>query len=421
MERETAVYVDLAGAAVPVGTLWTRTRGARQTASFEYAASWLARPDAFGIDPALPPARGPFHTDRPLFNAFTDPAPDRWGQNLMRRNERRRASAERRQPRTLQAIDYLTLVDDRTRLGALRFRDAGAEGGGSGTGFLTTGDRPVPPVVDLPRLLSATTRAIDEEETDEDLRLILAPGTSLGGARPKATVRDTDGHLLIAKFPRRDDEWPVTRWEAAVMDLARAAGIDVAPFRLRCAAGRAVLTARRFDRRQGRRIAFTSALTALEASDHDDQRSYPEIAEFLRREGSAVDRDLRQLWRRIAFNVLVSNTDDHLRNHGFLRAPHGWRLSPAFDVNPVPVDVKPRVHALAIDDFDGAASLETALTVAPRFGMTGRDARAAAAEVGRAVSGWRDAAARHGLTPADVERMASAFDHRDARIAAAGP
>ena len=415
MERETAVYADLAGATVPVGTLWTRTRGARQTASFEYAASWLARPDAFGIDPALPPARGPFHTDRPLFNAFTDPAPDRWGQNLMRRNERRQALIERRQPRTLQAIDYLTLVDDRTRLGALRFRDAG------GGGFLTTGDRPVPPVVDLPRLLSATNRAIDADETAEDLRLILAPGTSLGGARPKATVRDTDGHLLIAKFPRRDDEWPVTRWEAAAMDLAQAAGIDVAPFRLRSAAGRAVLTARRFDRRQGQRIAFTSALTALEAADHDEQRSYLEVAEFLRREGSAVNRDLRQLWRRIAFNVLVSNTDDHLRNHGFLRAPHGWRLSPAYDLNPVPVDVKPRVHALALDDFDGTASLETALAVAPRFGMTGRDARAALAEVGRAVRGWRDAAARHGLTPDDAERMASAFDHRDARIAAGGP
>ena len=412
MERETAVYADLDGATVPVGTLRTRTRGARQTASFEYAASWLARPDAFGIDPALPPARGPFHTDRPLFNAFTDPAPDRWGQNLMRRNELRQALTERRQPHTLQAIDYLTLVDDRTRLGALRFRDAG------GGEFLTTGDRPVPPVVDLPRLLSATNRAIDADETDEDLRLILAPGTSLGGARPKATVRDTDGHLLIAKFPRRDDEWPVTRWEAAAMDLARAAGIDVAPFRLRSAAGRAVLTARRFDRRQGQRIAFTSALTALEAADHDEQRSYLEIAEFLRREGSAVNRDLRQLWRRIAFNVLVSNTDDHLRNHGFLRAPNGWRLSPAYDLNPAPVDVKPRVHALALDDFDGTASLETALAVAPRFGMTGRDARAALAEVGRAVRGWRDAAARHGLTPDDVERMASAFDHRDARIAA---
>lgn len=415
MERETAVFIELAGRTVPVGTLWTRTRGARQTASFQYADSWLARPDAFGIDPALPPARGPFHTDRPLFNAFADPAPDRWGQNLIRRNERRQARMERRQPRTLQAIDYLTLVDDRTRLGALRFRNAG------GGEFLTTaGDRQVPPVVDLPRLLSAATRVIDAEETDEDLRLLLAPGTSLGGARPKAAVRDTDGHLLIAKFPRSDDEWPVTRWEAAAMALARAAGIEVAPFRLRSVSGRPVLTARRFDRRHDRRIAFTSALTALEASDHE-QRSYPEIAEFLRREGSDVNRDLRQLWRRVVFNVLVSNTDDHLRNHGFLRAPHGWRLSPAYDLNPVPVDVKPRVHALALDEFDGTASLETALAVAPLFGMTERDARAAMAEVGQAVRGWRDAAARHGLTPDDVERMASAFDHRDARIAAAGP
>ena len=412
MEREIAVYIDLAGATVPVGTLWTRTRGARQTASFAYADSWLARPEAFGIDPALPPARGPFHTDRPLFNAFTDPAPDRWGQNLMRRNERRQALRERRQPRTLQEIDYLTLVDDRTRLGALRFRSAG--GGGE---FLTTTDRrQVPPVVDLPRLLAAATRAIDADETDDDLRLLLAPGTSLGGARPKATLLDTDGHLLIAKFPRRDDEWPVIRWEAAALALARAAGIDVAPFRLRRVSNRAVLTARRFDRRQARRVAFMSALTALEASDHE-LRSYLEIAEFLRREGNAVNQDLRQLWRRIAFNVLISNTDDHLRNHGFLRAPHGWRLAPAYDLNPVPVDVKPRVHALAIDEFDGTASLETALAVAPQFGMTDHAARAAMAEVGRAVRGWREAAARHGLTPDDVERMASAFDHRDARTA----
>ena len=412
MEREIAVYIDLAGATVPVGTLWTRTRGARQTASFAYADSWLARPEAFGIDPALPPARGPFHTDRPLFNAFTDPAPDRWGQNLMRRNERRQALRERRQPRTLQEIDYLTLVDDRTRLGALRFRSAG-----DGGEFLTTTDRrQVPPVVDLPRLLAAATRAIDADETDDDLRLLLAPGTSLGGARPKATLLDTDGHLLIAKFPRRDDEWPVIRWEAAALALARAAGIDVAPFRLRRVSNRAVLTARRFDRRQARRVAFMSALTALEASDHE-LRSYLEIAEFLRREGNAVNQDLRQLWRRIAFNVLISNTDDHLRNHGFLRAPHGWRLAPAYDLNPVPVDVKPRVHALAIDEFDGTASLETALAVAPQFGMTDHAARAAMAEVGRAVRGWREAAARHGLTPDDVERMASAFDHRDARTA----
>ena len=412
MEREILVFIELAGETVPVGTLWARSRRARQTAAFEYDRSWLARRDAFGIDPALPPARGPFHIDRPLFSAFTDPAPDRWGQMLLRRNERRRAQAEGRQPRTLQAIDILTLVDDETRLGALRFKDAG------GGPFLTSTGRKVPPVVDLPRLLAATTRVIDDRETDEDLRLILAPGTSLGGARPKATVRDSDGRLSIAKFPHRDDEWPVTRWEAATTALARSAGVEVAPFQLRRAANREVFTARRFDRRDGRRVPFMSALTALEASDNDT-RSYLEVAEFLRREGAAVNQDLHQLWRRIVFSMLVSNTDDHLRNHGFLRAPQGWRLSPAYDLNPMPVDVRPRIHALAIDEFDGTASLDTAMAITPMFGIAEREARTIVAEVGRAVSGWREAASRLGIKPDEIDRMASAFDHEDLRAATA--
>ena len=412
MEREVLVFIELAGETVPVGTLWARSRGARQTATFEYDRSWLARRDAFGIDPVLPPARGPFHIDRPLFNAFTDPAPDRWGQMLLRRNERWRAQAEGRQQRTLQAIDVLTLVDDETRLGALRFKDA------AGDPFLTSTGRQVPPVVDLPRLLAATTRVIDDAERSEDLLLLLAPGTSLGGARPKATVRATDGHLSIAKFPRRDDEWPVTRWEAAAMALAQAAGVMVAPFQLRQVSNRPVLTARRFDRRSGRRVPFMSALTALEASDNDT-RSYLEVAEFLRREGAAVNHDLHQFWRRIVFNILVSNTDDHLRNHGFLRGPQGWRLSPAYDLNPMPVDVKPRIHALAIDEIDDTASLDTAMAITPMFGIAEREARTIAAEVGRAVSGWREAAARLGIKPDEIDRMASAFDHEDLRAATA--
>ncbi len=410
MEREILVFIDRAGETVSAGTLWARTRGARQTASFEYDPSWLARRDAFGLDPVLPPARGQFHTDRPLFNAFTDPAPDRWGQTLMRRNELRRARAEGRQPRTLLAVDFLTLVDDETRLGTLRFKEAG------GGPFLTSTGRQVPPVVDLPRLLSAATRVIDANETDDDLRLLLAPGTSLGGARAKATVRDRDGHLLIAKFPRRDDDWPVTRWEAATMALAEAAGVRVAPFQLLQVANSPVFMARRFDRRQGRRIPFMSALTAIEGSDNE-MRSYLEIAEFLRREGLEVNEDLGQLWRRIVFNMLVSNTDDHLRNHGFLREQNGWRLSPAYDLNPVPADVKPRVHALAIDETDGTASFDTAMEVAPMFGMTGQAARATAAEVGRAVRGWRDAAAGIGISANETERMSSAFDHDDLEAA----
>ena len=172
--------------------------------------------------------------------------------------------------------------------------------------------------------------------------------------------------------------------------------------------------ARRFDRREGRRVPFMSALTALGASDHE-MRSYLEIVEFVRREGAKVNEDLRQLWRRIVFNMLVSNTDDHLRNHGFLRARNGWRLSPAYDLNPVPTDVKPRVHALAIDEFDGTASLETAFRIAPMFGIREGSARAIAREVGEAVSRWREVPTRLGLTPVEVERMSSAFEHEDLR------
>jgi len=330
MDRDLQVFLDIHREPLAVGRLWTRTRGGKETASFEYEASWIQRRGAFGLDPELPLTRGAFHAGRPLFHAFTDPAPDRWGQTLLRRYERMRARKEGRPPRTLSAVDFLVLVDDETRLGALRFKEAGADS------FLTSTGKRVPPLLELPKLLAATTRILDDEESDADLQLVLAPGTSLGGARPKASVRDKDGQLLVAKFPRKDDEWPITRWEAATLTLAQAASIDLPSWRLQPVLRRPVLMLRRFDRQHTVRIPFLSAMTALGAADND-RRSYLEIVEFLRREGSRVDADLRQLWRRLVFNVLVSNTDDHLRNHGFLRDEAGWRLGPAYDLNPVPV------------------------------------------------------------------------------------
>jgi serine/threonine-protein kinase HipA len=407
MERELLVYIDLAGSPVLAGRLWARTRGARESASFEYDAGWLGRRDAFGLDPELPPSRGQFHTSRPLFNAFTDPAPDRWGQTLMRRNELARARQEKRQPRTLLTVDFLTLVDDETRLGALRFKDAG------GDAYLSATGRRVPPVLELPRLLSATARIIDQRETDEDLLLVLAPGTSLGGARPKASIRDKDGHLLVAKFPRKDDEWSVTRWEATALALAKRAGIEVPAWRLETVLKKPVLMLRRFDRGKAGRIPFMSALTAVRGEDNG-ARSYLDIVDAVRRGGSQVDADLRQLWRRVVFNILVSNTDDHLRNHGLLRDAAGWRLAPAYDLNPMPIDVRPRVHALAIDESDATASLETALTVAPAFGIAKlAEARSIAREVGAAVARWRTVAAAQGIGRSEIQRMASAFEHED--------
>lgn len=407
MERSVQIWLDLAGTAVEVGTLWARVRTGKESASFEYEPAWLRRPGAFALDPELPLAAGRFHTDRALFNAFTDPAPDRWGQTLLRRNERVRARREGRAPRTLFSVDFLTLVDDETRLGAVRVREP------DGTFLTTAPGARVPPLVQLGRLVTAAARVAADEDGADDIALLLAPGTSLGGARPKASIRDRDGTLAIAKFPRRDDDWPVTRWEAVSLELADAAGVEVPVHRLELVARRAVLVSRRFDRRSdGTRIPVMSALTALAASD-GETRSYLELADVLRSSGSRVTRDLEQLWRRIVFNILISNTDDHLRNHLFMRDDVGWHLAPAFDLNPVPTDVRPRVHALAIDETDQTASLERARSVAQYFGLTSRQAAEIARAVATAVRAWRRVAARHGITARQNERMASAFEHDD--------
>lgn len=407
MDRQLTVHIDLDGTDHVVGRLWTRVRGGRETCSFEYSPEWIARRAAFALDPELPLSQGPAHSERPLFNVFADTVPDRWGQMLIRRHERARARREGTQPRTLFESDFLVQVDDETRMGALRFKVTGQPD------FVNKSGRRVPPLLELPRLLSAVTRITEDRETDEDLQLVLAPGTSLGGARPKASIRDNDGHLLVAKFPRKDDEWPVTRWERTALALAEAAGIDVPDARLQLVARRPVLMLRRFDRDGDERLPFISALTALSASDHS-VHSYLELVEAIRRESASVDEDLRQLWRRVVFNILISNTDDHLRNHGWLRLSGGWRLAPAFDLNPMPVDVKPRIHALAIDEADATGSLDLALAVAPQFGIDkSADARAITRDVGKAVGRWRQVAAKHDLTRPQIERMASAFDHED--------
>lgn len=414
MDREVLVYVDLDGVAHLAGRLWSRTRKGRQTATFEYDARWLENPARFSLEPALQLGPGPFHTaaDLPMFGAIGDSVPDRWGRALMRRMERRRAEREKQTPRTLQEIDYLLLVDDEARQGALRFAET--EGGP----FLRAdGATRTPPLVDLPRLLSATERVIDDEDTDEDLRLLLAPGSSLGGARPKASVRDRDGHLAIAKFPRRDDEYDAVVWEAVSLTLARNAGIAVPEARIETVAGKSVLLLRRFDREGPRRIPFLSSMSMLGARDNQT-RSYLEIVDALRRHGAAPKEDIQGLWRRLVFNILISSTDDHLRNHGFLYVgAGGWRLSPAYDLNPVPVDIKPRVLTTAINEDDPTASLALALDVAAYFELDQTHARATAASIARAVATWRDEAARHGLGKEQIERMASAFDHDDLRMA----
>ena len=415
MEKGVLTYVDLDGAPHFVGRLWARARQKKESASFEYDPAWLQNPLSFSLEPALKLGPGPFHTadDTPMFGAIGDSAPDRWGRALMRRMERRRADREKQAPRTLFEIDYLLLVDDQTRAGALRFK---AEEGGP---FLReSGAGRVPPLVELPKLLSAAQRVIDEDETDEDLRLLLAPGSSLGGARPKASVREQDGRLAIAKFPRKDDEVSTVLWEAVALDLAEKSGINVVSGRVEKVGKKPVLILQRFDRKDAQRIPFVSAMSMLDAKDNQP-RSYLEIVDVLRRYGAAPKRDMEELWRRIVFNIMISNTDDHLRNHGFLyEGPNGWRLSPAYDLNPVPVDLKPRILTTSINEDDGTASLDLAMEVAEYFELDASAARKIATQTGRAVLKWRSVAKQMGINDAEIDRMASAFEHADLEKAA---
>jgi serine/threonine-protein kinase HipA len=330
----------------------------------------------------------------------------------MRRMERRRAEGTGQAPRALQEIEFLLLVDDEARQGALRFAEQ--EGGP----FLREeGAKRVPALVELPKLLSAAEHVMEDKDTEEDLRLLFAPGSSLGGARPKASIREKDGHLAIAKFPRRDDEYNTVVWEAVALGLAQKSGITVAAGRLEDIGGKPVLLVRRFDRDGARRIPFLSAMNMLGSKDNE-QRSYLEIVDALRQHGAAPKVDMEALWRRMVFNILISNTDDHLRNHGFLyEGQAGWRLSPAYDLNPVPTDIKPRILSTAINEEDSTASLPVALDVAEYFELKPDRARAIAAEVGKAVSKWRDEASGHGLKKQEIDRMASAFEHEDLKMA----
>jgi serine/threonine-protein kinase HipA len=414
MEKEALVYVDLRGTPHLVGRLWTRTRQARESATFEYDASWLAHPERFSLEPAIKLGPGPFHapSGKPLFGAIGDSAPDRWGRLLMRRAERRRSGDEGRTPRTLMETDYLLMVDDEARQGALRFAER--EGGPFLAG---PGQRKIPALIDLPQLLSAAEHVLSGTDTGEDLRLLLASGSSLGGARPKASVRDRGGHLAIAKFPNQGDEVNTVLWEAVALTLAAKAGIPVPVWRVATVSGKPVLLLRRFDREREMRLPFLSAMSMLDAQDNE-ARSYLEFVDVLRQYGAAPKEDMHALWRRIVFSILISNTDDHLRNHGFLWAgPAGWRLSPAYDLNPVPTDIKPRVLSTAIDLDDRTASLKLALEVAGYFELGEAEAHKIAGQVGHAVATWRKQAAKLGLTPAAIDRMASAFEHEDLQAA----
>jgi serine/threonine-protein kinase HipA len=352
-----------------------------------------------------------------LFGAIGDSAPDRWGRKLITRNEARKAREEGNAARAPREIDFLLGVTDVARQGALRFR-ATPDGP-----FLTPDNGThVPPLVELPALLTAANALADDPSSlaaDNAVRLLLAPGSSLGGARPKASVRDFDGALAIAKFPAHSDDVDVIRWERVTLLLAEQAGIGTTESRLESVGESNVLLVRRFDRRGLERMPFLSAMSLLDAAD-GQQRSYVELFDALRRIGSMPAADGPQLWRRLAFNILVSNFDDHLRNHAVLYDGAGWRLTPAYDLNPVPAHISPRALSTAINvDGDTTASIELAVEAAPEFLLKTDEARAIAAEVARVTATWRQIAAKHEIGGHEIEQMSSAFEHSELQLALA--
>lgn len=413
MKDEIEVFIQLVGEDYLVGSLHRQPRRGFEAIGFRYASSWLGNPNAFSLQPTLRLDPAPFAPTqgRAVLGAFGDSAPDTWGRSLLRRAERRSARRENRPVRALQELDFLLGVSDQARIGALRYRHKG-EGA-----FLAPSEDGVPSIVHLRRLLEATERTLLDEETEEDLRLILAPGSSLGGARPKASVIDVQGHLAIAKFPKPTDEYSLERWEAVALRLADIAGIDAARAELLDVAGAPVLLVRRFDRDDGRRVPFLSALAMLDLSD-GALSSYPEMVDAINEHGARSKRDAIELYRRMVFNILVSNVDDHMRNHAFLwRGSQGWTLSPAYDLNPTPADVRPRVLTTAIDGEERVCDLELALGSAQYFGLSPQAASEIVKEVGRATRTWRDVAAGLGAPGYEIERMSTAFDHEDLRLA----
>ncbi len=394
------------GGPTTIGTL-RRTRAVGGSlVGFAYDPAWLARGEAFVIDPLhghYPGDQWP--RDGQIDRIFSDAAPDRWGRTLMDRREAAMARDEQRPRRALGAWDYLLGVSDVSRMGALRFRSPDGR-------WLDDDQVGVPPTARLPELVAAA-RAIEHgprggRREAHHLALLLAPGSSLGGARPKASYLADDGSLWMAKFPSRNDSRDMAACEWALNELAARAGIDVPEHRLLAfGRGHRTFAARRFDRVAGTRRMYASAMTLLSRRD-GEPASYLDIALAIADHGErgAIDAQLASLFRRVAFNVLAAHRDDHLRNHGFVRTPRGWWLAPAFDLNPTPDKAE---HELALDDAVHAGDIDLVIETAPFYRLTAGAAHAIVAEVRAALATWPAVARAGNLGPGEIETLREAL------------
>lgn len=388
-----------------LGVLHIQTTRGREVFSFEFAEAWLGSRTCRILDPDLQLYEGPQFTTKPNFGLFLDSAPDRWGRQLMRRRESLRAREENRPPKPLPESEYLLGVFDQTRMGALRFCSEDGV-------FLSSDTRmATPPWARLRDLEYACRKLESESGSDENedkwLSLLIAPGSSLGGARPKANVLDINGGLWIAKFPSGMDSCDTAAWEYTINRLAEKSGINVPEAKLeKFSKYGSTFLSKRFDRIHAQRVHFASAMTLLGRMDGDEDASYLDLAQFIITSCSDPERDLKQLWRRMAFSVAVGNTDDHLRNHGFLLGGDGWRLSPAFDVNPNPDGI---VLSLNINEIDSSRDFDLLRSVAKYFRLNEKEADRTLKEVLASVSGWETIATAIGISRSNQARMRPAF------------
>lgn len=389
-----------------VGALVRERSAGTSVISFEYEPGWIAVPASFPLDPSLPLYEGEQYMPT-LPGIFADSAPDRWGRLLLERREALVARREERDRRRLDDWDFLVGVNDWTRMGALRLRRAS-----DGT-FVDDEPLAVPPNTRL-RELEHWARELEQGlptdlgEADHWIGMLIAPGSSLGGARPKASFLDEDGTLWIAKFPSREDRHDVGGWEYVVSLLAADAGIEVPETRmLRLGSTYRTFCAKRFDRRGDARRLYASAMTLTGRHDHEEA-SYLDVAQAIVNLGdpAAIEEDLAQLFRRVVFNVLTGNRDDHLRNHGFLRTEGGWRLAPAFDVNP---SVQKQEHSLALDGSIRQPDLDLVRGTRALYRLSASRADRIVDEVDAAVSRWKGVARGAGLPGEEVERLAGVF------------
>jgi serine/threonine-protein kinase HipA len=406
---EVWIDADFLGEMVRVGVL-AHDRG---NIRFNYDNQWMAHSQRFDIDPDLSLDNSTFHPNPVTgnFGIFLDSSPDRWGQTLMKRREALEAKDQKRPTKTLHAWDFLIGVQDFTRQGALRFKFEGTDK------FLSDHKLAAPPVTMLKELEAVakelTSKHINNlDELKRWLSVLVAPGASLGGARPKANFTDPDGSKWIAKFPSKDDDLDIGAWEGVVHNLAITSNIDVPSAKtIKLSGGHHTFCVKRFDRHDNKRVFYASAMTLLKRSESEGA-SYLDLAQFLMTNGakSHVTQDLEQLFRRVVFNVAVGNRDDHLRNHGFILTKDGWRPSPAFDINP---SIYKSEHVLNLDDVDNRPSMATVLTTAELYELAHSKAEQIIEEIVNMVHNWQKVARKAGISNAEIELMSSAFLQHD--------